>query len=87
MQAQGATPVRQAALVHGPMADELGFHLRRAQIAAFKHFAHAVSAAEGRRDPPSASPGLGGFVVAALGILAALGALVALGFLARSALF
>jgi DNA-binding MarR family transcriptional regulator len=36
-----------AMLFHGPMADELGFHLRRAQVAAFKHFAHAVTAAEG----------------------------------------
>ena len=32
---------------HGPMADELGFHLLRAQLAAFKHFAHAVGAVEG----------------------------------------
>lgn len=31
----------------GPMADELGFHLRRAQVAAFKHFAQTVTAAEG----------------------------------------
>lgn len=31
----------------GPMLDELGFHLRRAQVAAFKHFAQTVTAAEG----------------------------------------
>ncbi|EME71067.1 transcriptional regulator [Paramagnetospirillum caucaseum] len=31
----------------GPMTDELGFHLRRAQVAAFKHFAQTVTAAEG----------------------------------------
>lgn len=31
----------------GPMTDELGFHLRRAQVAAFKHFAHTVTASEG----------------------------------------
>lgn len=31
----------------GPMVDELGFHLRRAQVAAFKHFAQTVTAAEG----------------------------------------
>lgn len=36
-----------AVLFHGPMTDELGFHLRRAQVAAFKHFANAVTAAEG----------------------------------------
>jgi DNA-binding MarR family transcriptional regulator len=31
----------------GPMPDELGFHLRRAQVAAFKHFAQTVTQAEG----------------------------------------
>ncbi|MBI3445003.1 MAG: MarR family transcriptional regulator [Magnetospirillum sp.] len=31
----------------GPMTEELGFHLRRAQVAAFKHFAQSVTAAEG----------------------------------------
>lgn len=29
------------------MDDELGFHLRRSQVAAFKHFAQAVTATEG----------------------------------------
>ena len=32
---------------HGCMDDELGFHLRRSQVAAFKHFAQTVTAAEG----------------------------------------
>ena len=32
---------------HGCMDDELGFHLRRSQVAAFKHFAQAVTATEG----------------------------------------
>ncbi len=31
----------------GAMGDELGFHLRRVQVAAFKHFAQTVTAAEG----------------------------------------
>ena len=30
----------------GPMTGELGFHLRRGQVAAFKHFAQSVTAAE-----------------------------------------
>ncbi len=32
---------------HGCMALELGFHLRRSQVAAFKHFAQTVTMAEG----------------------------------------
>ena len=31
----------------GCMDDELGFHLRRAQVAAFRHFAQTVTVAEG----------------------------------------
>ena len=41
---------------HGSMADELGFHLRRAQVAAFKHFAQTVTATEG------ITPGLYGMI-------------------------
>ncbi len=41
---------------HGPMADELGFHLRRSQMAAFKHFGQTVTAAEG------ITPGLYGMI-------------------------
>jgi DNA-binding MarR family transcriptional regulator len=41
---------------HGPMTDELGFHLRRAQVAAFKQFAQTVTAQEGL------TPGLYGMV-------------------------
>ncbi len=37
----------QTGISVGPMADELGFHLRRSQIAAFKVFAQTVTAAEG----------------------------------------
>ena len=51
-------PGKSAAVFHGPMADELGFHLRRALLASFRHFAHAVSAAEG------ITPGLYGMLQA-----------------------
>ncbi|OAN44715.1 transcriptional regulator [Paramagnetospirillum marisnigri] len=34
-------------VAHGCMDDELGFHLRRSQVAAFKHFGQTVTAAEG----------------------------------------
>ena len=51
-------PGKSAAVFHGPMADELGVHLRRAQLASFRHFAHAVSAAEG------ITPGLYGMLQA-----------------------
>lgn len=37
----------EAGTSFGPMVDELGFHLRRAQVAAFKHFAQSVTAQEG----------------------------------------
>lgn len=40
----------------GPMVDELGFHLRRAQVSAFKHFAQTVTAAE------NITPGLYGML-------------------------
>ncbi len=36
-----------AEISFGCMTAELGFHLRRGQVAAFKHFAHSVTAAEG----------------------------------------
>lgn len=51
-------PGKPAVVSHGPMADELGFHLRCAQLAAFKHFAHAVGAVEG------ITPGLYGMLQA-----------------------
>lgn len=35
-----------AVVLYGSMADEVGFCLRRAQVAAFKHFARTVTAAE-----------------------------------------
>lgn len=35
-----------SALLYGPMADELGFCLRRVQVAAFRHFVCAVTATE-----------------------------------------
>ena len=41
---------------HGSMGEELGFHLRRAQVAAFKHFAQTVTATEG------ITPGLYGMI-------------------------
>jgi len=37
----------EADISFGAMTGELGFHLRRAQVAAFKHFLHAVTEAEG----------------------------------------
>lgn len=37
----------QSDVGHGCMDDELGFHLRRSQVAAFKHFAQTVTATEG----------------------------------------
>lgn len=40
----------------GAMTDELGFHLRRVQVAAFKHFAQTVTAVE------SITPGLYGML-------------------------
>lgn len=46
----------ESEISHGPMGDELGFHLRRAQVAAFKHFAQTVTAAEG------ITPGLYGMI-------------------------
>ena len=55
---EDSIPGKSAAVFHGPMADELGFHLRRAQLASFRHFAHAVSAAEG------ITPGLYGMLQA-----------------------
>ncbi len=36
-----------AELVHGSMAGELGFHLRRGQIAAFRQFARTITTTEG----------------------------------------
>ena len=48
----------RAMVFRGPMADELGFHLRCAQLAAFKHFARAVGAVEG------ITPGLYGMLQA-----------------------
>ena len=46
----------ESEISHGPMVDELGFHLRRAQVAAFKHFAQTVTVAEG------ITPGLYGMI-------------------------
>ena len=37
----------EAHIGHGCMDDELGFHLRRSQVAAFRHFAQTVTATEG----------------------------------------
>ncbi|WP_205119463.1 MarR family winged helix-turn-helix transcriptional regulator [Paramagnetospirillum kuznetsovii] len=49
MRASHAKTVSDAAepeISHGVMVDELGFHLRRAQVAAFKQFAQTVTQAE-----------------------------------------
>lgn len=46
----------ESGISHGCMADELGFHLRRSQVAAFKHFAQTITAAEG------ITPGLYGMI-------------------------
>lgn len=51
-------PGERAMVLRGPMADELGFHLRCAQLAAFRHFAQAVGAEGG------ITPGLYGMLQA-----------------------
>ncbi len=58
MPLENPSPGKPVVVFHGPMADELGFHLRCAQLAAFKHFAHAVGAVEG------ITPGLYGMLQA-----------------------
>ena len=45
--AKAAESVSDTETSFGPMTDELGFHLRRAQVAAFKKFAQTVTVAEG----------------------------------------
>ncbi len=47
LQSQEPTPNGTTVALYGPMADELGFHLRRVQVAAFKHFGQTVTATEG----------------------------------------
>jgi DNA-binding MarR family transcriptional regulator len=46
-QAKSAESDESAGTSFGPMTGELGFHLRRAQVAAFKHFAQTITASEG----------------------------------------
>jgi len=47
MREDDSAPDSPAAILPGAMAEELGYHLRRTQVAAFKHFAQTVTATEG----------------------------------------